>query len=70
MMDMTLPRVPIFDGQNDVLSRLYRRGGTDGPQTFLQGGAEGHLDLPKALAGGFAGGLFAAFVPSPASPNV
>jgi membrane dipeptidase len=65
MMDMTLPRVPIFDGHNGVLSRLYRRGGTNGPQTFLQGEAEGHLDLPKALAGGFAGGFFAAFVPSP-----
>ena len=65
MMDMTLPHVPIFDGHNDVLSRLYRRGGTDGPQTFLRGEAEGHLDLPKALAGGFAGGLFATFVPSP-----
>jgi membrane dipeptidase len=66
---MTSPRIPIFDGHNDVLSRLYRRGGTDGPQTFLQGGAVGHLNLPKALAGGFAGGLFAAFVPSPRKPE-
>jgi hypothetical protein len=27
----SLRRVPIFDGHNDVLLRLYRRGGTDGP---------------------------------------
>ena len=61
---MTSPRIPIFDGHNDALLRLYRRGGTDGPQAFLHGEAKGHLDLPKALAGGFAGGLFAVFVPS------
>jgi hypothetical protein len=48
-MDMTTPRMPIFDGHNDVLSRLYRRGGADGPLIFLRGEAEGHLDLPKAL---------------------
>jgi membrane dipeptidase len=63
---MTLPRpVPIFDGHNDVLLRLYRRGGADGPRVFLEGEDKGHLDLPKALQGGFAGGLFAIFVPSP-----
>ena len=32
---------------------------------FLQGEEKGHLDLPKAHKGGFAGGLFAIFVPSP-----
>ena len=32
---------------------------------FLQGEEKGHLDLPKARKGGFAGGLFAIFVPSP-----
>jgi membrane dipeptidase len=57
-------RVPIFDGHNDVLLRLYLRGGTDGPRAFLDGQAKGHLDFPKALEGGFAGGLFAVFVPS------
>jgi membrane dipeptidase len=67
---MTSPRiVPIFDGHNDVLSRLYRRGGRDAPRTFLEGGAEGHLDLPKAHKGGFAGGLFAIFVPSSDAPK-
>ncbi|MGB6937173.1 MAG: membrane dipeptidase [Xanthobacteraceae bacterium] len=67
---MTLPRVvPIFDGHNDVPLRLYRRGGTDAPRAFLEGGADGHLYLPKALQGGFAGGLFAVFVPSSEAPK-
>jgi membrane dipeptidase len=57
--------VPIFDGHNDVLLRLHLRGGADAPRLFLEGAAKGHLDLPKATAGGFAGGLFAVFVPSP-----
>lgn len=56
--------MPFFDGHNDVLLRLYRRGGTDGPRAFLEGGGKGHLDLPMARQGGFAGGLFAIFVPS------
>jgi len=62
---MTLPRrVPIFDGHNDVLLRLYRSGGADAPRAFLEGDAKGHLDLAKARKGSFAGGLFAIFVPS------
>ena len=62
---MTSPRpVPIFDGHNDVLLRLYRRGGTDVSRAFLEGEAKGQLDLPMARQGGFVGGLFAIFVPS------
>lgn len=62
---MTSPQpVPIFDGHNDVLLRLHRRGGADAPQAFLQGEGKGQLDLPMAQQGGFAGGLFAIFVPS------
>jgi len=62
---MTSPkRVPIFDGHNDALLRLYRRGGADAPRAFLEGEGKGHLDLPMARQGGFAGGLFAIFVPS------
>ena len=56
--------MPIFDGHNDVLLCLYRRGGTDAPRAFLEGEAKGQLDLPMARQGGFAGGLFAIFVPS------
>ena len=58
-------RIPIFDGHNDVVLRLYQRGGVDAAAAFLHGEDKGHLDLPKARRGGFAGGLFAIFVPSP-----
>jgi membrane dipeptidase len=37
----------------------------DAAAAFLHGEDKGHLDLPKARRGGFAGGLFAIFVPSP-----
>jgi membrane dipeptidase len=57
--------VPIFDGHNDALLRLHMRGGADAAASFLQGDDKRHLDLPKARTGGFAGGLFAIFVPSP-----
>ena len=63
---MTSPKpIPIFDGHNDALLRLYMRGGADAVTAFLEGEKKGHLDLPKARRGGFAGGLFAIFVPSP-----
>jgi membrane dipeptidase len=65
----SLGPVPIFDGHNDVLLRLYRRGGADAPQAFLAGESKGQLDLPKAHQGRFAGGLFAIFVPSQAGAN-
>jgi len=57
--------IPIFDGHNDALLRLYRHGGTDAIAGFLDGEEKGQLDLAKARKGGFAGGLFAIFVPSP-----
>ena len=55
---------PIFDGHNDVLSRLSKAGGPAALDGFASGD-DGALDLPKARAGGFAGGLFAIWVPSP-----
>ena len=58
---MTAP-LPIFDGHNDTLLRLYRK--QLPVAAFFEHGQEGHLDLPRARAGGFAGGLFACFVPS------
>jgi len=57
--------IPIFDGHNDALLRLYRHGGVDAIAGFLNGEEKGQLDLAKARQGGFAGGLFAIFVPSP-----
>lgn len=63
-----MPTHAIFDGHNDVLLRLWRRerpaGAPSASQAFLQGETQGHLDLPKCTQGGFAGGMFAIFVPS------
>ena len=51
--------VPVFDGHNDTLLHLAMKSpGTEGD--FLTG-RDGHIDLPKAKAGGLAGGLFAMF---------
>src|SRR5438093_6607885 len=59
---------PILDGHNDTLLQLYlpERGGG---RTFFVRSDQGHIDLPRARDGGFAGGFFAVFVPSdPAAP--
>lgn len=59
--------LPCFDGHNDLLLRLWLM---DDPEqavdAFFNGLPDGHLDYPRAVRGGFAGGLFAVFVP-PAS---
>jgi membrane dipeptidase len=54
---------PILDGHNDTLLHLYllERGGS---RTIFTCSDLGHIDLPRARGGGFAGGLFAVFVPS------
>ncbi len=62
MQDATTPL--IFDGHNDVLLRLSMTGGVAAAKSFLEG-AEGAIDLPKARAGGFGGGFFALYAPSP-----
>lgn len=57
--------LPIFDGHNDVLLRLTFKSEPDGGvQSFLDGDGLGQLDLPRAREGGFAGGLFAVFIPT------
>jgi membrane dipeptidase len=57
--------VPVFDGHNDVLLRLWSKKAGDPVAAFINGDGEGHLDLPRMVKGGFAGGFFAIFVPSP-----
>lgn len=57
--------LPVFDGHNDVLLRLRRGGAQDPAAAFLKGETAGHIDLPRARAGGLAGGLCAIYVPSP-----
>ncbi len=55
--------IPVFDGHNDtVLHLAIKEPGTE--ESFFTGREGGHLDLPRARAGGFAGGLFAMFVPT------
>src|SRR5215469_3386362 len=61
--------LPVFDGHNDTLLHLYYmdRGGG---RSFFICDDKGHLDLPRAREGGFAGGFFAVFVrPDPALPT-
>ena len=56
--------IPVCDGHNDFLLRLF-----DHPDQrealWLTEGHEGHLDLPRMVKGGFAGGFFAIYIPSP-----
>jgi len=54
----------VFDGHNDMLLRLVGNEGADPVHDFMHGRANGHLDLPRMIEGGFGGGLFAVFVPS------
>ncbi len=49
---------PVFDGHNDTLTRCE-------PADFTGGREDGHLDLARCRAGGFAGGIFAIFTPTP-----
>ncbi|WP_041375582.1 dipeptidase [Polymorphum gilvum] len=64
MTDPSAPLVPVFDGHNDTLLRLEMRAGTARERSFFALADHDHIDLPRARAGGFAGGLFAMFVPS------
>ena len=55
--------VPVFDGHNDTLLRLYQSKDADVEKLFIEGQRGGHIDLPRARQGGFAGGMFAIFPP-------
>lgn len=56
--------IPVFDGHNDFLLRLLRD--PDNRQAIWNPGeGKGHLDLPRMRAGGFVGGFFAIYIPSP-----
>lgn len=54
----------IFDGHNDVLSKLAGAGGKAAAARF-ETGLNGHLDLPRARSGGFGGGFFAMWARTP-----
>jgi membrane dipeptidase len=55
--------IPVFDGHNDALTR-------EDAADFATGRAGGHLDLPRARVGGFAGGIFALFTPTPGAEHI
>ncbi len=57
-------RVPVFDGHNDILLRIFNAPDRR-EDIWLLGEGKGHLDLPRMKAAGFAGGMFAIYVPSP-----
>ena len=60
--------IPIVDGHNDALLRVWRDGGS-----LRERSADGHLDVPRMQEGGVAAGFFAVFVPEtdeePADPR-
>lgn len=58
----------IFDGHNDTILRLFNPK-PDRPDSFFVENAHGHIDLPRARAGGLGGGFFALFVPNPRKPE-
>ena len=53
--------LPIFDGHNDVLLTLDGGHGLEA-RSFFELNEQGHIDLPRARKGNFAGGIFAVFV--------
>jgi membrane dipeptidase len=62
----TIKNIPIFDGHNDTLLDLHRANeNAAATRTFFQQSDRGHIDLPRARAGGMGGGFFALFTPSP-----
>jgi membrane dipeptidase len=56
--------IPFFDGHNDFLLRL-RNAPAQRDELWLGASGTGHLDLKRMKQAGFAGGLFAIYVPSP-----
>jgi membrane dipeptidase len=58
------PALPVFDGHNDFLLRLLNNP-ANRQTMWMTGEGKGHLDLPRMKAGGFAGGFFAIYIPSP-----
>lgn len=54
---MTLPF--IFDGHNDVLSKIAGSDSSDAIQRFVEGNQSWHLDMPRMQAGNLLGGFFA-----------
>ncbi len=52
----------VFDGHNDTLLDLYSPNNSV-KRSFFERSDNGHIDLPRAIEGDYAGGFFAIFVP-------
>ncbi|MFX0543532.1 dipeptidase [Roseovarius sp. S4756] len=59
---------PVFDGHNDLVLRLLN--GDITASGVASGLPDGHIDKPRAQRGGFGGGMFAIFVPSPGNKSM
>jgi membrane dipeptidase len=57
------PPLPIFDGHNDLLARLWLSAADDPCHDFCFGHLPGQIDFARMRRGQCAGGLFAIFVP-------
>ncbi|HID69484.1 MAG TPA: membrane dipeptidase [Desulfobacterales bacterium] len=67
---MSVDQLPlIFDGHNDLLLRLLKSDSKDVVSLVQNGCDSGDLDLPRMKQGGFGGGFFAIFVPTPTDEN-
>lgn len=64
MSDSLNLAIPVFDGHNDVLNKLWQHHQPDAVQAFLQGTGGGQMDLPRIRQGNMVGGIFATWVPS------
>ncbi|MFI8416314.1 dipeptidase [Serratia sp. NPDC078593] len=59
----SLSSLPIFDGHNDLLLKLWLEHADDPVAAFYSTVHDGHLDFKRMQRGGFCGGLFAIFIP-------
>lgn len=57
---------PILDGHNDTMLRMHRESMDGNGRSFFERHEKGHIDYPRAVEGGFAGGFFAIYVPNKA----
>lgn len=55
--------IPVFDGHNDALTRLWLSDYPDPVHAFIHERLVGHLDLKRCQEAGFIGGMFAIFLP-------
>lgn len=60
---MDAPPERVFDGHNDTLLDLHLPDRGRG-RSFFERSETGHVDLPRAREGNYAGGFFAVFVPN------